>query len=84
MWSNPANLKDTQAASICLLIFGSVMPFVFEQLSNCVKLCTPSLKKKKNKVPAFAEGVKNEIVKPLKQYVTSLKEWLMMCSEFWK
>lgn len=63
---------DIEMASILLQIAGCYLPFVIEGLSDSLKLATPNMKKKKD--PAFDE-LKTQVIKPLKELNTQLKDF---------
>jgi len=63
-----------------ILIMGSVLPMVFEILSESLKACAPNMKKKKD--PAFDE-LKANVVKPLKEVVNSFRFYFEKVAQYY-
>ena len=59
---------------------GSVIPMVFEILSESLKQCSPNMKKKKD--PSFDE-LKSNVIKPLKEIVVSFKVYFENVAQYY-
>ena len=56
------------------------MPLAIELTSECLKSCTPNMKKKKD--PSFDE-LKASVIKPIKECVNMIKNHFSVCSNAW-
>jgi len=59
---------------------GSVLPMIFDLVSESLKGCTPNMKKKK--APEFDE-LKAKVIKPMKEMVNSFKNFFESISQFY-
>lgn len=71
---------DGGVASVLIMILAGFMPMNLELLSDSVKACTPNMKKKKD--PSFDE-LKSGVIKPLKEVVTSVKDFFAGAATLW-
>ena len=66
-----ASQDDSEVHTLAIILFGGYVPLAIETCSESLKACTPNMKKKKD---ASFDQLKAEVIKPLKEVCSSIKE----------